>query len=417
MRILVATDQPFWLRRGGAHERIASLLLGLENLGSWEIGIYYLGDRRHLEQLRDTEFGSRVVTSPLPGQSLWHRCLSWLKNRSGPNGHLAVEGGDHSPGTKALRLEDYRWPWVIPKFQKFVQRWQPDVILMEYITMTYLKCSANGLRSVWVVDTHDVLSQRCRLFQQQGQTHWLDINESEEVAAMSVADLLIAIQADEADWMRERLPDTSVIVCGHYGGVSPEERSQAVRAGDNKELRFGLLGSDNYPNQTGLRFLQNEVWPAIGGTVGQSAQIWLAGQLAHNCAVSSDWQLVGPVEHLRQFYRQVDVVLNPINVGTGLKIKSAEALAWGKPLLAFPHGVSGLDGIDTADANSCFQAGIVVCRSAEQWRKEMQRLATDTKWRMQLQQQAQHWAESHFSIANTYGPLNQTLQRMVELNR
>src|SRR5690606_8198091 len=52
---------------------------------------------------------------------------------------------------------------------------------------------------------------------------------------------------------------------------------------------------------------------------------------------------------LGEAYDMADVVVNPRQFGTGLSIKSIEALSYGKPLVASPAGSSGMeDGAGTA---------------------------------------------------------------------
>ena len=50
----------------------------------------------------------------------------------------------------------------------------------------------------------------------------------------------------------------------------------------------------------------------------------------------------GYVEDVSVFYRQATVVLNPVIYGSGLKIKSIEALRYGKCLISTPVGVEGI---------------------------------------------------------------------------
>ena len=52
---------------------------------------------------------------------------------------------------------------------------------------------------------------------------------------------------------------------------------------------------------------------------------------------------LGRVPDLEPHYRQAAVVINPVPYGSGLKIKSVEALAFGKCLVTSQAGVSGLE--------------------------------------------------------------------------
>jgi glycosyltransferase involved in cell wall biosynthesis len=54
-------------------------------------------------------------------------------------------------------------------------------------------------------------------------------------------------------------------------------------------------------------------------------------------------ELVGQLDDLREAYAQARVVINPAVAGTGLKIKTVEALAHLRPVVAWPAGVDGLD--------------------------------------------------------------------------
>jgi glycosyltransferase involved in cell wall biosynthesis len=53
-------------------------------------------------------------------------------------------------------------------------------------------------------------------------------------------------------------------------------------------------------------------------------------------------EILGEVDDLFQFYSLGDVVINPTVSGTGLKIKTFEAMAHGKVIIAHPHNTIGI---------------------------------------------------------------------------
>jgi glycosyltransferase involved in cell wall biosynthesis len=53
--------------------------------------------------------------------------------------------------------------------------------------------------------------------------------------------------------------------------------------------------------------------------------------------------LHGFVPHLSQIYAYIDIAINPVRFGSGLKIKNMEALGCGIPLLTTSHGAGGLE--------------------------------------------------------------------------
>jgi hypothetical protein len=57
-------------------------------------------------------------------------------------------------------------------------------------------------------------------------------------------------------------------------------------------------------------------------------------------------QLRGFVPEIRSFYEELDIVLSPVIAGTGINVKSVEAMAYGLPLLST---LCGCKGIETGD--------------------------------------------------------------------
>ena len=58
--------------------------------------------------------------------------------------------------------------------------------------------------------------------------------------------------------------------------------------------------------------------------------------------------MLGYVDSLDEFYRLGDVAINPVYQGTGLKIKTFEALSYDKVTLVHPHSMAGVYKKDEA---------------------------------------------------------------------
>lgn len=57
----------------------------------------------------------------------------------------------------------------------------------------------------------------------------------------------------------------------------------------------------------------------------------------------------GYVENLANYYSLVDIVILPITLGSGTKLKAAEAFAAGKPVISTDMGIAGYDVVDGED--------------------------------------------------------------------
>ena len=78
---------------------------------------------------------------------------------------------------------------------------------------------------------------------------------------------------------------------------------------------------------------------------GQAGLPWLlAGRILQrrDLSLATAPLLLPQVPDPAAFYQAVDCVLNPMVPGTGLKIKTVEALAHGRPVLGTRHAFSGL---------------------------------------------------------------------------
>ena len=102
-----------------------------------------------------------------------------------------------------------------------------------------------------------------------------------------------------------------------------------------------LAGSANL-EVTGLRDFLRFCWPGVLEQV-PDAQLRVAGGVGRAAPPSEPAVTVlGYVSDLTAEYRAARVVINPAVAGTGLKIKTVEALAHLRPVIGWPHNRDGL---------------------------------------------------------------------------
>lgn len=110
---------------------------------------------------------------------------------------------------------------------------------------------------------------------------------------------------------------------------------------------LGLLGAMNFPpHELGVRWLINEVFPRLAQANFQG-QILLGGKYAlpgilRDLQQFSFVKYLGFVEHVEDFYAQLDGILVPHLAGSGVRMKLLEALAAGIPVLCHPGALAPL---------------------------------------------------------------------------
>ena len=436
MRLLLATDQPFWHCRGGAHQRIACLWQALRHglaanpTGSLHSLVYYLGDPAEVaESGAGPDWGPIIAVRERssPFAPTWRWLSSWLgsaDNRVPNSSHNRSIPQASAPAT-SLTLTDYRWNWVEKHWNAVLHEFRPDVVILEYVTMTYLidlTTTDHRRRIVWAVDTHDCLSERAAQFRDAGQVHWLEIDEVEEIAALNSADLVVAIQESEREWFAARLRQPRVITTGH--APLPDAMSNPVQVEKNHldeatqhepsnaeppPLKIGFLASNNFPNRQGLWSWLQQVAPRlaqceiiVGGSIGSAVQAFLDSDVDLE-SVKQVTRCVGRIETLGDFYRHVDVVICPIELGTGLKIKLVEALAFARPVFASRQAT------DPAMDDDC---GVVVCSSADHWIRAINEAAKNREHLHRLQTQAARFAQGNLQPDQVYEPLRRALSEL-----
>ena len=246
-----------------------------------------------------------------------------------------------------------------------------------------------------------MLHKRYRDFQKCGEQHWIAIDEAEEAAVLNRFDTVIAIQPLEAEAMASMAPSANVIVCKHacfpdgpHPNVASFQRTDADRI-----LSFGILASNNPANRSAIENFIRNIWQPYFA-IAEHIQLVIAGSVCSSFkpqqfeAKNIAW--APQLDSAERFYGGVDVVVNPIEFGSGLKIKNVEAIAHGKPLITTSHGAHGF--VESS------QASVLVADEPKQWQAAINRLSDPAEIACTGKLAAQLSA-SQFSNAAVYGPL------------
>ena len=193
-----------------------------------------------------------------------------------------------------------------------------------------------GTDVIKVLDLHDMFGERHQKYLRAGmQPQWFSTSFEEEDLAIRRVDVALAIQKEEAAAFAAR-GHRNILYLPY---VEPRLREFVRPAVAERPLTFGYLGSGNDWNVLSMNDLllqldaRRTVFPhpiVVAGGVTRLVRDFPA-------AVK-----VGFVQELHTFYDAVDVALNPMIGGTGLKIKTVEPLSYGRPVLTTVPGVEGV---------------------------------------------------------------------------
>jgi glycosyltransferase involved in cell wall biosynthesis len=208
-----------------------------------------------------------------------------------------------------------------------------DAIVVNYVWMSRILDGIDGILKV--IDTHDLFGDRATVAMEQGlEPRWFFTSVAEEARGYARADAVLAIQNHEEGLIRDRFAG-SVMTVGHP--IVPLFLQRIPRTGTT--VPFGYLGSGNPFNVRCVLALDAEL-----ARTGRLIPWALAGTISRrNLTLSSNPARMGVVDSVAGFYDKVECILNPMLGGTGLKIKTIEALSFGKPIIGTPDAFEGLD--------------------------------------------------------------------------
>ncbi len=309
-RLLLVTDIPFWRGALGNQARIAALTGALS--AEADLDLFFCGDLDAAEReaaLRPLGRRGRVFT---PG---------------------AGAGTDAPWGLTPFERSRFD-PALFAALGAHLLAHPPQAVVIEYIRLSYLRL-ASAMPALTVLDTHDIMSLRAQNFRHFGVEHFLRIGAEEELRILSAFALVLAIQAEEARWLEPLLPGR-VMLAPHALQSLP-----AAIGGGGARARVGFIGGDSPMNRDGLAWLLDQVWPAVEPL---GAELHVAGGVCTGLAPRSGVALHGEVEDGQAFLDTLDIAVNPVAYGGGLKIKTVEYLCRGLPAVLSPEAVFGIAG-------------------------------------------------------------------------
>ena len=228
---------------------------------------------------------------------------------------------------------------------------------------------------------HDLISSRAEQFVRLGSQDSLPaIDEAEELRLLTGADVVVAIQEEEATFVRTRTRDREVL-CVPFA-VQTVERPQV---GANNRILF--VGTKTAPNVVGLNWFLSEVWPLIVTEV-PAATLDVAGSVNRVLSnVPRNVRMLGVVPDLNPLYEAAGVVISPLRSGSGLKIKLIEALAHGKAIVCTSETLQGVSAaigsaVLVADDPEAFARAVIELMQQETFRARQAALALDAAGRI-----------------------------------
>lgn len=213
-----------------------------------------------------------------------------------------------------------------------------QVAIINYVFLSKL-CQCLSKETVTLIDTHDVFAKRNTRMSKVGITQdkfYFSTSQEEETKGLSRADYIFAIQESEGQYFREKVSSKVIVQPPIFDACFIDYIPSS-----DKKLVVGFMASGHYPNVIAinnfvesLSKLKHNVRIDITGTI--------CGSLSDK-AYPKFVNVLGFCESLDEFYNSCDVIINPDELLSGLKVKCLEALSYGVPLISTRAAMEGIE--------------------------------------------------------------------------
>ena len=351
--VLLVSDVDFWRNGAGSLSRIASLVLFLQN--HVKLTVVYLGIELNNDRLLLSRYYPLLDFNFLDSQ----------------NSHLIIE-------YKQL-------------FKDFVKNRSVDVCIFEYIHLSVLT-PVLSWRTKLFLDAHDIISDRTESFKQFTlHTPSFELSQKLEFKLLKLYDKILLLTAPDYKKVGDKIGYKKVLLSPHACGCKMRETRKEVSV-------IGFISSDYYPNIDGLQFFLENVWPKMT-ELFPNVVLNIYGLICRKLEISEgkNIYLKGFFENIDSVYDEIDVAINPVRFGAGLKIKNVEALANSRPLITLRHGSIGLPDSEYTP--------YLIADSAQEFIDHLLLLVNSFEKRKELSEQAHQFALANFSSDNCYTSL------------
>lgn len=343
-KVLVISPVQVYPCYSGNRKRIEGICRAVMAMG-YVVDFYYCGFEKQLDADHKALFNGsilehnpgRIEKSPVSeGLVRTREILNGIKIEMETHIRKFTEGEESARFNKGL--SEYQNTRKIELLKKQISPDEYKAVIINYAVYSFY-FDLFSPQTVRILDTHDRLTDRYKMYLDEGKVpaDWHSLRMKDERRAISRADIIWAITRREKNHYAEMLGHLPVQVhtVRHLIAYNPVP-------GDGDRKRILMVGSDNILNIDGLAWFLMSVWPQLEN---ENAELIVAGTL---CRAQSHFPVHDNVTYYGRFetedevYRLGNIFINPMQAGTGLKIKTLEALAHGKTVLSTHEGACGL---------------------------------------------------------------------------
>jgi glycosyltransferase involved in cell wall biosynthesis len=224
-------------------------------------------------------------------------------------------------------------------FNEILKKNNFDYIIISYVSWSHLIINNKFIGNAkLIIDTHDFLTAQLS----SKKNFKLGATFEEEIRRLNEFDEVWAISTDE-QYVFSQFSKSNIKHIPFMMDAPNVEKNTFY-----KEYSFDIIyiASENPHNKSATKWFFNNVYPKLSKDIN----ICIIGKINKHIGYYNNVTSIPFTDDLQYYYLNSKIAMCPMLTGTGLKIKTVEALSYGKPVVCSTRGI---DGLPNKSNNGC----------------------------------------------------------------
>lgn len=224
-----------------------------------------------------------------------------------------------------------------------------DSTKMSYALKTLRKC---GYKGTVVVRAHNVEADffKVNFMENKSLRNFIQFvfAKPREKYMVKHADRILAITAEDKQRLMQLygIGGQKILVCP-VGVNLPHQQQAPLKGTSGSKIRCLITGSMWFgPNASAAVWFVEKVFPMVKDICSLTVAGYRPNQKLRQACREKGVVLIDSPESMKPIFESADMVLAPIFKGGGMKVKIAEAMSYGLPVVTTKHGIIGYELTD-----------------------------------------------------------------------
>lgn len=225
-----------------------------------------------------------------------------------------------------------------------------------------------------------------------------------EKKILDISDSIIVLTQKDKKRIESLYGKVAMNKCITIMPVCVEERINSINIKEEENINILVTGSLWYgPNYEGIKWFIDNVWDDIKN----NSSLYIVGSkpnkdLLNKVKNDNKIILVENPEDTKEYFEKANIYISPIFSGAGMKVKNAEAMAYGLPIVGTEHSFIGYESSKKLHN---------ICNNAYEFKRAIHSLKNlENESYIKLRSDIQADFKQKYSIKNSYNYLNKIIK-------